>query len=198
MFEENAGQLDPRVRFVLRGRTYHAFIQSDSVVYSWFDREDPAPSAPQVRPRWTREATIRMTLEGADRNAIVEGERRPGPSVLGPEYADPAGLQTTEFERVRAASVYDGIDVEYYLRGGELEHDFIVAPGGDPGRIRLRFDGIDSLEIAPSGDLLLVSGEHRLVQQAPFVYQGELGYPEAIEASYRLEEDGSVVYEIGE
>ena len=200
LFEQNVGQFDPRVGYFLRGVNYHAYVQSDSVVYTWFKRTDADPNDPFSSPSWDRTAAIRMTLEGAYPMATVEGvgEASHSHSYLGPQYADRAGIRPPRFERVAARSVYAGVDVEHYMRGQQLEHDFIVAAGADPGVIRLRFDGIDSVEIAPSGDLVLVSGEHKLVQQAPYVYQGSFSEPTVVEASYRQLEDGSIFYELGD
>ncbi len=199
-FEQNVGQLDPRVSLLLEGPTYHAFVQPDSVVFTWFKRVDVEHKGLQEKPRWHRDATIRMTLDGADPAALVEGlgEGEVRKSYLSTKYADPAGLRPLQFDKVAARSVYNGIDVEYYLRGQQLEHDFVVSPGADPSLIRLSFDGIDSLELTPAGDLLLVAGEHTLVQQAPFVYQGSLSSPEKVSASYELGENNSVTYVIGD
>jgi len=41
--------------------------------------------------------------------------------------------------RVRYDAVYPGIDVVYYGNQNQLEYDFILHPGADPGRIRLKF-----------------------------------------------------------
>ncbi len=44
----------------------------------------------------------------------------------------------TSYRAVRYQDVYPGIDVVYYgTRQGQLEYDFVVAPGEDPGQIRI-------------------------------------------------------------
>src|SRR5438874_1445391 len=58
------------------------------------------------------------------------------------------------YARVKMASIYQGIDLVYYqgsAPGGRpaLEHDFVVAPGGDPGRIALEISGADSVTLEP-------------------------------------------------
>jgi len=45
------------------------------------------------------------------------------------------------YGRVRYESVYPGVDLVYYgKQGGQLEYDFVVAPGADPGAITLAID----------------------------------------------------------
>jgi hypothetical protein len=43
--------------------------------------------------------------------------------------------------RLRQAGVYPGINMVYYGQGQSLEYDFELAPGADPFRIRMRFEG---------------------------------------------------------
>ena len=58
---------------------------------------------------------------------------------------DPGKWRTNlpTYARVRYENVYSGIDLAYYgKKGGELEYDFIVAPGADPGEIALAIDAV--------------------------------------------------------
>ena len=58
------------------------------------------------------------------------------------------------YGKVRLQGVYPGIDLVYYGRQGQLEYDFVVAPGADASAIRWGFDGAKP-ELAANGDLLL-------------------------------------------
>ena len=57
------------------------------------------------------------------------------------------------FGRIRYPEIYPGIDVVYHGRGALLEHDFEVAPGADPSRIRVQFNGAESMKVADDGSL---------------------------------------------
>ena len=52
----------------------------------------------------------------------------------------------------------------------EMEHDFVVAPGADPSRIRLRFSGDPLLRVDADGGLI-VSKDGRFRLGSPFLYQ---------------------------
>jgi hypothetical protein len=45
------------------------------------------------------------------------------------------------FARMERKGIYPGIDLVLYGAEGRLEYDFLVAPGADPGHIRIRFGG---------------------------------------------------------
>lgn len=60
----------------------------------------------------------------------------------------------------------------------QLEYDFVVAPGADPGSIRLSFAGTPALtgiETGKGGELIVHTAQGDLVQRAPEVYQEGAG-----------------------
>jgi len=83
--------------------------------------------------------TSRMRLVGASGSAPAQ------PEELLPGYtnylldSDPRKWRAhvPNYRRVRYRNVYRGIDVVYYGNPGDLEFDFVVAPGADPRQIRL-------------------------------------------------------------
>ncbi|HEU0123575.1 MAG TPA: SBBP repeat-containing protein [Bryobacteraceae bacterium] len=74
-------------------------------------------------------------------------------------------LGVPTFGRLRQAGLYRGIDLVYYGTDRQLEYDFLVHPGGDPGAIR--FSAPATLEA--NGDLRLANG---LLWHKPVAKQG--------------------------
>jgi uncharacterized repeat protein (TIGR01451 family) len=173
-FEQNQGQADARVRFVARGAGYAFFITSTETV-AVLKKHDAAPSV------------IRMALIGASKHPHVEGaELREGKSnyLVG---NDPPQWRTDvpQFGRVRMSEVYQGIDVVYYGNQGEIEYDFLVAPGSDPRQIRMHFEGAERIETDASGDLVLHIAGGEIRQRAPFAYQERGGSRQVVQARYQ-------------
>jgi hypothetical protein len=103
------------------------------------------------------------------------------------------------FSRLRRPNLYPGIDVVYYGKGRELEYDFNLAPGADPSRIRMRFQGADQVSVNSSGDLVLKFPSGEIAQRLPVVYQRRAsGEVVAVPASYRLAPDGSIGVKLGD
>src|SRR5262249_21611221 len=71
--------------------------------------------------------------------------------------------------------IYPGIDLVYYGNSVELEYDFVVAPGADPGQVRLAFVGADGLTVAAAGDLVVQAGGQTMRQHKPVIYQDVAG-----------------------
>src|SRR5207244_8202378 len=84
-------------------------------------------------------------------------------------------------------NVYPGIDLIYYCNQRQLEYDFVVSPGADPGRIRLGFHGADKLEVDAQGDLLLHTATGVIRQRKPVIYQEVEGARREIAGGYVLE-----------
>jgi hypothetical protein len=177
VFEPNRGQSDPLIRFLARGPGYAVFITPEQALLKLLG---PKP------------ASVRMQLAGASADAPVEGlEALPGKShyFLGD---DPARWRRDipNYAQVRVAGVYPGIDLVYYGNPQRLEYDFVLAPGSDPGRIRLQFHSLDRTgDIAPriqDGDLLIETAAGTLRFKQPLAYQEIAGVRREIAAHYEI------------
>lgn len=81
------------------------------------------------------------------------------------------------FSGILYEDVYPGVDVRFALRDGGLKYEFLVGPAGAADRIEMRFDGASSLEVAPSGELIVRAGAEALRDAAPFAAQAGRSLP---------------------
>src|SRR5439155_1986222 len=107
---------------------------------------------------------------------------------------DPGRWHTgiANYGRVEARGVYPGVDLVYYGNQRQLEYDFTVAPGADPGAIKLAFPGAESATLDAQGNLVLETAGGAVVEQAPVLYQESGGVRQTISGQYLLEGDGQV------
>ncbi len=207
-FEANHGQADGRVRFVARGSGYGVQITDSGAVLSF--RSTRSSGTPRLRS-----AVVRMGLAGASGRPMARGAEALRGRVNYLRGRDPAQwrINVPTFAKVRCDQVYPGIDLVYYGSRcpegrPQLEYDFVVAPGADPGRIRLAFSSADEwtngrveewttpgrsggLHLAPNGDLLVRTAAGTLRQHRPVAYQELEGTREPVQASYSLQEETS-------
>ena len=187
-FEANQGQTDPEVKFLSRGSGYTLFLTSNEAVLA-LRKASQRPRNPnsKMESPYLSPATalLRMRLAGASAEPRVLGlEELPGRSnyFIG---NDPKNWRTdvATYAKVRYEDIYPGVDLVYYGNQGQLEYDFMVAPGADPRAIRLRFveatrrvaqngrGGLRSLRIDPQGDLVLRIDGGQIRFHKPVVYQ---------------------------
>jgi uncharacterized repeat protein (TIGR01451 family) len=189
MFEPNQGQanLDPtdsRARFIAHGSGYTLLLGSEGAIIS-LGSSNSAPK--EGASKRGKTAPLQMKLAGSNANAsLTATDLLPGKSnyLLG---NDPAKWHRgiPQFGRVRYQDIYPGINLVFYGNRGRLEYDFQVAPGADPAKAQLEFDGAKRLELK-DGALVIKGegGDARL--EAPRVYQEIDGREQAVEARFVL------------
>jgi hypothetical protein len=142
---------------------------------------------------------LRFRLVGGNAEARAEaGEAQAGRSHYF-HGSDPAKWRrdVSHFGRVAYREVYPGTDVVHYGSEGSLEHDFVIAPGADPSRIRLEVEGGGSLRLDEVGDLVMVTRLGEVRQKAPVAYQLVNGRRRLVRSAYRLEGTNSVGLRLG-
>src|SRR5205814_1374891 len=97
---------------------------------------------------------------------------------------------------VHYRAVYPGIDLVYYGNQRQLEYGFVVAPGADPNRIVLGFQGAERLEINAEGELVLHVAGGVIRQRVPVIYQEIDGVRTKIEGRYVLKDAHRVGFQV--
>ncbi len=193
-FESNQGQTDSRVKFLSRGSGYTLFLTPTETVLSLRRTRarqpavSPGSAARAELAEGMKRAVLRMRLVGCLSSPRVRGlDPLPGKShyLVG---SDPKKWRRNvpHYARVRYREVYPGIDLIFYGRQGQLEYDLVVSPAGEPGAIRLAFDGAESLTLDDEGNLILQMEGGKVVQHAPIVYQESDGARRKIPGHYVL------------
>jgi hypothetical protein len=194
-FEANDGQTAPQVDFIARGRGYAVFLTPREAVLTLHGSatsNDGHGSAPSST------AALRVQLEGANAHPRGVGlEKLPGRVnyLLG---NDPARWRTTTptWAKVRYREVYPGIDLVYYGKQGQLEYDFVVRPGADPGRVVLGFEGAETVRVDTEGDLLLHVAGGTVRHRKPVIYQEVDGIRRVIAGGYVRKGAHAVGFEV--
>lgn len=101
------------------------------------------------------------------------------------------------YGKVTYPSVRDGVDLVFHGEDGQLEYDFVVAPGADPSKVALNIEGSDALSLTDSGDLAIKTAAGTLLQQRPRVYQrDEQGREHDVKASFRIAGDQQIAFNV--
>ena len=145
-----------------------------------------------------RQSTIRMGFPGAKSSPAMAGAggKAPSAAILSETTRPKWVTGTPNFARVRYREIYPGIDLAFYGNQGQLEYDFVVAPGASPKAIRLQFDGVDGMHLDRAGDLVLNAANGEVRQHKPIVYQEGPGGRQIVEGRYALQSHNRVSFEI--
>src|SRR5579864_3123074 len=207
-FEANGGQTDAQVKFLSRGRGYSLFLTGNEAVVTLRKAISQAPREEKLLPHASHESqthiagettALRMQLAGANASCVVGAEELPGKVnyFIGNE---PSKWRTNvaTYAKVKYENVYPGIDLVYYGNQGQLEYDFVLAPGADPKKIRLKFRDAGKLRVNKDGDLLLGLMGDEVYFEKPVVYQTLGGQRKKVEGRYVLAAANLVGFRLGE
>jgi beta-propeller repeat-containing protein/HYDIN/CFA65/VesB family protein/ASPM-SPD-2-Hydin domain-containing protein len=210
-FEPNRGQADHNVKFLTRGRGYALFLTATEAVLSYSEPSLCAPgsashgaqhSLPSNRGSGASgRATVRVDIKlvGANPSPEISGlERLPGTTnyLIG---SDPSHwhVKIPTYAQLRYKNIYPGIDLVYYGNQGQLESDFVVAPGADPNVIRISLEGGGALRLDAQGDLVLGATDKEIRLHKPRLYQEVRGKKQEVFGKYFLAGSNQVGFEVG-
>ena len=213
-FEPNRGQAAAPVNYLAHGGGYSLSLQPTQAMFAL-----GRPSAPEARtigsakrvdwprdldrtsrPRPTGKTSIvSMRLVGASAASSAVGES-PLPGKVNYYIGnDPKRWHENipTFAKVRYSGVYPGVDLVYYGTEGQLEYDFVVAPGADPDRIRVAFEGARP-KLDANGDIVLAQGDAEVRLHKLIVYQDNGGAREPVAGHFVVSGDHQVRFAVAD
>ena len=201
-FEPNVGQANAAAHYLSRGPGYAVFVAPSEAVLALAPRPSGRGTPGLVVPP----VAVRMRLSGGRPDAVLA----PGPALPGRvnylRGADPRQwrVNVPTHGSVTARQVYPGIDAVFYGSPSDLEYDFVVAPGADPGRVALDFTDMAGAPLQMSvdrdGHLQFGGTVAGARMERPRLYQDIDGVRRAVTGAYALDRSGgrSVVrFELG-
>ena len=202
MFEPNQGQgnlnpADTRVKYVSRGPGYALFLGPEGATLT-LAAEDRAESRNGSHRDVARRTALQMKLAGANANARLNAiDRLPGRTnyFLGNDSSK-WRENVPQFARVGYEDVYPGINLVFYGNQGRLEYDFQVAPGSDPSRAELQFNGAKNVQIQ-GGALVIATDAGDVRLEAPVVYQEVAGRKQPVVGKFELRGRNRAGFAIG-
>lgn len=203
-FEVNQGQTDRAVKFLSRGSGYSLFLTPTAAVLRLEiagarsrNEGNQAHVAGSGKARNLKSSVVRMNFAGANPAPRVIGvDELPGKSnyFIGNHAQWRTGV--SNYARVKYEGIYPGVDLILYGNQRQLEYDFVVAPGADPNRIRLAFEGARQMRLDARGDLVLITSGGAVRQQKPIIYQEVNGSRKSIDGRYVMKGKKKIGFEI--
>jgi hypothetical protein len=193
-FESNRGQFAPAVKYLARGQGFNLFITDHELVLA-VPETDANPDATSastsaVKPFGSGKArVVRIGLSGAQPGFHGDGID-PLPGRINYFIGnDPSKWHRdiTTFAQVVQHNVWPGIDLAWYGNSQQLECDFVVKPGADPGQIALALYGAGKTSLEESGNLKIGLGARTLTLRKPLIYQKSAGGRRLVNSDYALE-----------
>ncbi len=190
-FKENKGQWDTRAKFLAQTRNMNVWVTADGLVFDHFKVSGTGDA--QVRSG----TVVGMRFEGAGDGAKVVG--RDQTRLLSDYMTSPGnGVKGVHsFREVVQTSITQGVDVRSYIEKGQPRYDVIIGAGVDPSTVRMAFQGVDSLAVNESAELVVSAGGASITQKGLIAYQIVNGKRSPVVVRFDAADDNTVGFALG-
>jgi gliding motility-associated-like protein len=192
-FEENKGQVTgsdaKNVKFVFKEGNLSMFLMQAGIAYQFHKVTYPEGYKPLDKFASAEEhermeklqsqiqtETYRMDvhLEGANPNPKIKTEGKSDDYI---QYYNHNALDVRSYQKVTYYEVYPNIDWVVYINKNaginepKVKYDFIVHPGGDPSKIKLKTEWVEELTSNADGSITLNNKMGSVTEQPPVSFQ---------------------------
>lgn len=199
-FTENKNQWEKRVLYRAQLDGGLLFLENNCFTYNFYDKETlhknhvrKKTSPDDVPNDKIRSHAFRMTFLNASPGVKAEATHAtPDYSnfFIGNDKRKWVG-NVKNYREINYSGLYAGIDLQVLGLQNSIKYNFIVAPGADPDKIRLFYEGIDKISLE-RGALRLTTSVNELVEEKPYAYQMINGKQVEVKCEFVLE--GHSVY----
>ncbi len=99
------------------------------------------------------------------------------------------------FGSISYPSLYEGVDLRFFIDDATLKYEFLLEPFADPSVIEMGYSHVEGLSLDGQGDLVIHTEVGDLVDRSPVTYYAEDG--REISSSFELRGDLSVGITLG-
>jgi len=158
----------------------------------------PIATHPAADTKFQRDVS-RLLFLGANPKPVMQAIDEQELKVNYFKGNDPAKWQgnVPTFKAVLYQDLYPHIDLKVYGIEREVEYDWIIRPGSDPGQIRFAYKNVKSTRIDAEGNLVIETAFGEIRHQKPASYQEEASFNSHVGAQHAVPGDQSYRKEPG-
>jgi len=183
-FIENRGVYPDEVEYYIQGAEKTLFFTKGGITFRLRDKD--------------RAWILKLEFVGADLGVAPHGgvqQQAIFSYFRGPEKDWKTGLRS--YSRLVYRDLWPGIDLVYEGMVNRLKYEFVVGPGADPGKIRLRYRGASETVVKESGGLKVQTPVGSFEDAPPMAWQNVEGNRVPVKMAYLPAENDKEENEFG-
>ena len=200
-FIENNGQWKNSVQFKSEISGGYLYIENDGLTYDFYDERELERYFHAHHDKEPRKDLDRFNCHSYKVKFLEADLRKCSPQkkqatyynyFLGSDRSKWAS-GVPSFERIEKTNMYSHIDLVLYTSNKSLKYDVIVHPKGDPKKVKMKYEGVNSIQLK-NGNLVITTSVNKVIEQKPYAYQYIDGVQQEVECKYTLK-DGVLGFE---
>jgi hypothetical protein len=205
-FIPNRGQVHEQAKFYARTSRYTLWLTKKGLV---FDRiHTPASGHPSQEGKNDSPHSPESRERDVTRMVFLDSNRDPGmvPVDMTPHKVNyikgnnpsdrHTGIPTSK--AVLYKNIYKNIDLNVYGIEKQIEYDWMVKPGGDPGNICFQYKNVKGTRIDETGNLIIETRLGELIHRRPVSYQVVKGKKVEVTVDFRKIKANVYGFRVGE
>ncbi|MBP6334462.1 MAG: T9SS type A sorting domain-containing protein [Bacteroidia bacterium] len=187
MFLRNEGQWGSDILFQGMSTSYNVYLLKNGLSFSFSGEEIENEQGVEERPF----VVWNMKFLHSNPVPIVRGqfEKKSVYSYLSGSDPKMWVVHPMEYKSVHYKEIYNGIDLQIYGNGNELEYDYVLRPGSSLNSIKAYYEGVKRLVINKNGDMEVATNLGTQIQKAPIAWQIIDGIKCPVKMEYALIND---------
>lgn len=189
VFTENNGQVKDQyghfrgdIDFKVNGEGVNVFIGPGEIHYQFAKAVTTEKHEANTAKLIIDMYRLDVVLIDANKNARVLTEEKQ--TYFDQYFSGQGPNRAYAYKKITYKEVYPNIDWVFYFNAqGQLEHDFIVRPGGNVADIKIQYKGATALVLNKDGSISAQTPMGTVKESAPHSYTGE---DHIIASSFRL------------
>jgi len=188
-FEQNKGQLTgtdaDRVKYFLKSGNMTFYLLENGISYQFTKsnlvKESGVKSPEEIIKNHSDSENfsaetyrIDMILQGANAHPFITTENPETGSI---HYNNKNILNVQRFSKITYHDIYPNIDWVIYIKGDNVEYDFIIHPGGNPDQIQFRNKWAEGMKLNEDGSLTMSCRLGSITEKAPVSFQNGKNIP---------------------
>jgi gliding motility-associated-like protein len=177
-FTENKNQWEKNILFRAQLDGGALFLEKNAFTYNFYDketlRENHIHAAKDLHKKVDaiRSHAFRMSFLGANKEIRVESKDKTPDHCnyfIGSDKSKWAG-NVKNYKEVVYHDLYSDIDLQILGLENSLKYNFIVAPSGNAGLIKLHYEGLDNIKLV-NGSIRMKTSLNEMYEESPYAYQ---------------------------
>ena len=205
-FIENKGQWPSEVKYLAKVGGMNAWITNSGVVYDYFriaknyNESETLKMTRHKKEEFEKKNTsikghaVKMQLVDVNASSVQQGNNKQKSYYnyfIGNDKSKWASYVPL-YGDVEQDNIYKNINVKYYFDGNSIRYDYIVKPGADLSKLRLKFEGQESVRTNDAGEIVIKTSLGEVTNGKLYSYQTDNGIKTEVNCKFVLNVDGTI------
>lgn len=202
-FLENKGQWPGHVNFKAQVPGGNIWLEQNRIIYQFYERNDFHSHLGEEKPHFDieiKEHLVYAKFLNSNDNPVLKK------NIASDDYYNffigndesKWASNVRAYHEVTYQNLYEGIDLIFLEKQGQLKYEYILSPGSNVNHIQLAYSGVKGIKKTKSGGMRVVGALGEIMEEKPYAYQVKNGKIVEVPCEFVISNKNEVSFELGD